>query len=482
MRRLLSTTIVYTILSFLQGFVSLLLQPVYTTYLSSSQYAVFSMMNNLSNLVAITAALSVGNTFFTFYYDYQTDRAKLETFLGQLLSFSILVSAVVAIFLFFVGDVLFQQIFRDTAFQFYPYGCWAVLSGAVYTLIVPYVVLLRNDKNVATYAWFIITWVFATVVGQVVGMVYATDAINGALLGRLVGNTIGAAIVLWHCRRWLTWRLDTTYLAKPLRFAAFLLPGFLLEWGGASGDRFWVERWLSLSLLGVYSLLNVISATTEMASGALRMAIMPFLYESLGSNTPQSTEQRQHLYNFYTAIMVLAVTAVVFLVSHINYFIKNPDYLTLQPYVYLYVLGYLFSAISAFIIFVFFYHKNPKPNLYLMLGVISLNIALNYCLTPTYALWGVVAAATGARGVALAILIGFNPRLFAPFLKWRSATLLLSTVLCLVIAHFATYRQYCSHSTAGWAMLLVVVVLLLGMYRQQINQTVMIFKSRLGNR
>lgn len=83
-----------------------------------------------------------------------------------------------------------------------------------------------NDKNVATYAWFIITWVFATVVGQVVGMVYATDAINGALLGRLVGNTIGAAIVLWHCRRWLTWRLDTTYLAKPLRFAAFLLLAF----------------------------------------------------------------------------------------------------------------------------------------------------------------------------------------------------------------------------------------------------------------
>lgn len=86
--------------------------------------------------------LSIGNTFFTFYYDYQTDRAKLETFLGQLLSFSILVSAGVAVFLFLVGDVLFRQIFRDTAFQFYPYGCWAVLSGAVYTLIVPYVVLL----------------------------------------------------------------------------------------------------------------------------------------------------------------------------------------------------------------------------------------------------------------------------------------------------------------------------------------------------
>ena len=106
MRRLLSATVIYTILSFLQGFVSLLLQPVYTTYLSSSHYAVFSMMNNLSNLVAIFAALSIGNTFFTFYYDYQTDRAKLETFLGQLLSFSILVSAVVAVFLFLVGNLV----------------------------------------------------------------------------------------------------------------------------------------------------------------------------------------------------------------------------------------------------------------------------------------------------------------------------------------------------------------------------------------
>lgn len=61
-----------------------------------------------------------------------------------------------------------------------------------------------------------------------------------------------------------------------------------------------------------------------MASGALRMAIMPFLYELLGNNTPQSTEQRQHLYNFYTAIMVLAVTAVVFFSVAHQLFYQKP--------------------------------------------------------------------------------------------------------------------------------------------------------------
>ena len=478
MRRLLSATIVYTILSFLQGFVSLLLQPFYTAHFSSSDYAVFSMMNNLSTLVAIFAAFSIGNTLFTFYYDYQHDRAKLEAFLGQLLSFSVLMSGIVAVFLFLVGDVVFKQIFSSPAFRFYPYGCWTVLSGAFYTLIVPYMVLLRNDKNLFTYSWFMVTWVFVTVLGQIIGIIYATDAVNGALFGRFLGNAAGVAIVIWQCRRWFTWRLSAEVLQKPLRFAVFLLPSILLEWGGSSGDRFWVERWLPLSTLGVYSLLNVLSSTTEMASGALRIAITPFLYESLGNkNALAAQTEQKHLYGFYTAISVLAVSAVAFLTSHIGFFIKNPDYLAIQPYIYLYVLGYLFSALSTLIIFVFFYHKKSKPNLYFMLGVVSLNIALNYCLTPIYALWGVVIAATGARALAFFVLAALNPALIRPFLSKQSATLLLNTVLLLVVAHFATYWQYCSHSAAGWGVLLGVLLALMWVYGHLLGKVVGVLRK-----
>lgn len=483
-QKLLSTTLVFALLSFLQGFVSLLLQPFYTAHFGRSDYALFSMFNNLSNLWTVLSVVGVANTVMSFYYDYADDETQLSVFFGQLLSFLLVVGSFSTVLLLLVGDYLFQWWFVDAAFHFYPLGAMSAVSGVLLSIIAAYVALQRNQQYLGRFAVYMLLWVGSTVLGQIIGIVYwKNDVVFGALLGRLVGNVLGVLMVLWRYEPYIRLSWQWTYLRLPLRLGIRLLPALSLAWFVSTGDRFLMERWLSLPLLGIYSLLNVLGGVVDMGMSAFRMALLPHLHsavQAVGSSGEGvgSSRSLEQLYESYVAVSVVLVSGVLLLVSHLHWVVGSAQYLAVQSYIYVYLVGFLVIALHDLVAFRFLYQKNTYPQLRGAVLFVVANVVLNYVFTPVCGLWGMVAAAVLARVAVLLLQWQCYAAHFRPFISARSFVLLWATVLGLLVGQGLYYYGHWSAAGAGSSVVAGMWLLLLLLYQKMLANWWRVFRFR----
>jgi len=459
--KLLSSTLVYSFLIFLQPFISLVvLQPYYTHYFTQSEYGIFSLMTNISTLIALISAFGISGTFFTFYYDYHHDEERLKQFMGQILSFTIWATSIFMLLLLFVGEPLFGLLFKNEQIVFHPYGLIAAFGGIGTTMLSPFIVFLRNQKNLLLYTALILITLFIGVGLQLILVSGFGWGITGALLGKAIGTGIGAAIVLWLNRAYLSWRIDWNYFKKPFQFLKFHLPDSLLQWFYSFGDRLLVERLTNLSMLGIYSLLNVLTGAIEMACFAIRSATLPFLYEAYALPPEQQREQITLLYQFYISLVILSVSGMVLIVCNLDLVVGKLEYLAVQKYIFIYATGYLFSGISFLIFLKFFYEKNARIVFKYTILSFSLIFLLNLLLIPKYDLWGAVLASFFTRISIFLLLLFQHFKLFLPFQNRAIWLPILGVSSLLFVHNYLLYLQVLTYHQAGVLQFAGTLVLL----------------------
>jgi O-antigen/teichoic acid export membrane protein len=464
-KQLFTTTILYSLLVFLQPLVSLLLQPYYLAHFSDYEYGVFSLMASFTHLVQFVGALSIGHSVFTFYYDYSDKPEQLKTYLGQVLSFTLYSVSIVVLLAYFLGDTFFYYFFKDDQLSFYPYGWLALISGLGYTFIVPFTSYLRNEKAIRWYTLLVMVNVLLSFLAQIWFIGYYNLGVVGALGGKALGVLASVALVLFANRKYLQVRLQfSTYLQGPFRFIRYDLPNKLVQWAYLFIDRFIVERLLSVSLVGVYSLLNVAVSTVDMAAAAFRSAILPFLYEAFKDEENDKTSEArvQLLYDFYIFLVVLAISGIVFLVGHLHYIVSKASFLGIQQYVSIYVLGYLFSSITDMVYLEFLYHKNAKRVLYYTLSVLVLLCLFSISFIGKFALWGIVYALVLAKFLNVIIVCITFPTLLQRLSSLKIKVFLAYCLVSNLSTHFIFIPyQYVNYAQAGFFQLSIFVLIAL---------------------
>lgn len=468
-QKLISSTILYSFLFFLQPFVSLvLLQPFYLNYFPSEEYGVLSLMGNYSTLVGMTCALSITAAFFTFYYNYHHNYERLRRFLGQMLMLTLYLSLITTLLLFLFGEGLFQLVFKDETVHFYPYGYWATLQGVAYNFFAPFMAYLRNKKQLRFYAAIQLSNIFLSTGLQVL-FVLTDWGIVGVLAGKSISSWAIALIVLYLNRQYLTWRIDWKYFVRPFSFIKYYLPQTLLDWLYAFGDRFIIERFCSLSLVGIYSLLNILVGAIELAYFAVRAAILPFFYEALAKKKAIQQQEIQQLYEFYFLLTVLAASGIVLLVGHIHWIVTKEEYLAIKPYVFVYVIGYLFSALTYLAYQQFYYYKNTKTTFKLQIISTVLIVTLNLSLIPSLQIWGAVIAAVSTRIVVFLLLCVFYPSYLFPLKSPKMYLPFISIVGILFISFFAVQQSYMNYTQASILQFGFTVIAVLFIFKNDLK-------------
>ncbi|MGB1243357.1 MAG: lipopolysaccharide biosynthesis protein [Chitinophagales bacterium] len=468
-QKLIGSTLLYSFLFFLQPFVSLvLLQPFYLNYFPSEEYGILSLMGNYSTLVGMTCALSVTSAFFTFYYNYHHNYERLRRFLGQMLMLTLYLSLFSALLLFLFGESLFQFIFKDETINFYPYGYWATLQGIAYNFFAPFMAYLRNKKQLRFYAAIQLSNIFLSTGLQVL-FVLTDWGIVGVLMGKSISSWSIAILVLYLNRQYLTWGIDWKYFVRPFSFIKYYLPQTLLDWFYAFGDRFIIERFCSLSLVGVYSLLNILVGAIELAYFAVRAAILPFFYEALEKKKEVQQQEIQQLYEFYFLLTILAASGIVLLVGHIHWIVAKEDYLAIKAYIFIYAIGYLFSALTYLAYQQFYYYKNTKTTFKLQIISTFLIVVLNLSLIPSLQIWGAVIASVSTRIVVFLLLCVFYPAYLFPLKSPKMYLPFLSIVGILLISFFAVQESYMDYTQASILQFGFTIIVVLFVFKNDLK-------------
>ncbi len=260
---------IYALTTLLTGGLQFLLVPLYTRYLKTADYGILAVAATVQLLIGIVLGLGLTSAVGRFYYDAKT-RAELGTLCGTLLFFLLLVPGACVFALDRAGMHGALEIFAEV--PFHPYlrlVLWSAYLSLFVTLPIgiytsaqrPLAVLLVTVASAAATIGFTLYYV----VGRGEGAI-------GNLKGSLIGNGISAVISIA-----LLWQM------APLRFSGGILRGALLyalpfvphafaNLVISQSDRFVLQRFIPVGVLGLYSLAGQVAFAVAAAVTAVNSA------------------------------------------------------------------------------------------------------------------------------------------------------------------------------------------------------------------
>jgi len=378
---LLRDSVIYGSGRMLQKFLSALLLPLYTSYLTPADYGVLGMVLVTATFIDVIVTLGFDVAFARFFFDEPSDahRSNVVTtvYPGILLG-------LLALFMPQISHVIMGQggyaLYFDVALVNVFFTNWSDLAFQLFRLEHrPYIFTVFN---------------LGRIVVQIPLTVVLVVAFRMGVMGVLVGNAVTAFLICMgglptYWRR-LNWRPDPGLL-RPM--FAFAIPAvftglvfFLLK----LSDRFFLMRYRGQKEVGLYTAAFTISQPVYLAMTAFRMAWPQWHYARL--HEPERHKQlvaRSSTYFLFVCVAMLVLQGA-FMPLLVRVLLRQPAFWVVGPTTLLLTIATV--AYSAYFVFWTGANVAKKNRLIPVITAVAsgLNIGLNFLLVPKY---GMIAAA-----------------------------------------------------------------------------------------
>lgn len=92
--------------------ISLILLPIYTNYLTPSEYGTMTIVQTLVGMLQLFLFLSLHGAVTRFYFDFLEDKEKQKEYMGSIFLFVLIFSSLISVIFFVankqIGSVLFN--------------------------------------------------------------------------------------------------------------------------------------------------------------------------------------------------------------------------------------------------------------------------------------------------------------------------------------------------------------------------------------
>ncbi|MBN2519486.1 MAG: oligosaccharide flippase family protein [Bacteroidales bacterium] len=382
---LIKNTSIYTLGNFLPQIVSFILIPIYTSYLPPSEYGIVNSMNVLNSVFLILFTFSLDRGIYRLYYDYKTEASKRD-YLGTI-TIGLLIISTLLLLLLFLANNLLVKIYRSI--PFYPY--YTILLLSVYLKVFSTVpnVYLRVSEKAATFV-SISFFQFITVVAlNLYFIIILKKGAIGMLLGQMFGSLIILPIYLIINYKIINIKFDFGIFNQSLKYSLPLLPSVLLAWVLNLSDRIFIERFLTLNDVGIYSLGYRIASLTGILAGGFFTAYNPLFYKIANSENSALAKKKLYKMNNVFILIILSITFfIVFLSKDIIILLISKEYHSSFKIIPLVALGYFFSQTTGLFNLMIYQDKKSVIILLITLICAGINIAFNFLLIPSFGIMG----------------------------------------------------------------------------------------------
>ncbi len=264
--KLFKNTLIYSIGEVIPRLISFFLLPVFTLYLSTGDYGIISYTNAVMLFLFVISSLSLNTYLLREYYDCKTDEERDEL-IGNVFSVITVFNIILLVLAYIIGPIVIK--YTRLQIPFTPYFSLSFINNFLEVFsIIPLVVFRIKDK-VSLYVIINVIKSLLLFVTTYVLIVHFKWGVLGNFYGRLFVNLIFviiyAIIILRHSKLNLKQRL----LKSGLKFSLPLIPGAIGYLLISMSDRIILERYVSLSQLGIYAVASTLaySLTVIIQSG-----------------------------------------------------------------------------------------------------------------------------------------------------------------------------------------------------------------------
>jgi O-antigen/teichoic acid export membrane protein len=414
LKRLGKHSAIYGLGGLVSRVLAVFLLPLYTRYLSTSDYGQIETLIALVTVLTIMLQFGISSAFFRFYFDAEDAdgrRLVLRTSFWFTMTMATLGLVVVSALATPIAHWLFGDAGDANLVRASAVALWAQLNYMQLTN------LFRVEERSVAFVLASLSNILITVGATLVLVVALDKGPLGVIVGNFTGTLVVYLALLGYRREQLGLQMSRPLLRQMNHFGLPLVPSALLLWVTNFSDRFFLVKLTDTSEVGLYSVGVRVASAMVLLLTAFRTAWPAFAYSI------KSDEEAKYTYAWVLTYLVLLstwiATALTLLSPWIVDWLTTPEFASASR-----VVGPLaFAAVSfgGYIVLAIGIGRARRTQFnWVITGIAAVvNVVLNLTLIPPFGMMGAAAATVAAYTVMFVGMAWWSQRVFPVPYQWR---------------------------------------------------------------
>lgn len=385
-KKLTLDTFLFGISAFASKFLIFFLLPLYTSVLSTSEYGIADLLNNIVNLIypVLTLALAESCLRFAFIKEVKKNEIISGCLFFVFISVLILLCGYPIVFLFKVNVSKYYLYFillylgysLQNCFSFYCRGIDKRKTFAIQGVIQTFSLIILNICLLLIFKCGLRGFLLSTIISYFISVIYM----------------IYDAEIYYDIRKFsLNWQL----IKEMLKYSLPIIPTMVSWWISTSLDKYFIIAFMGIGVSGIYSVAHKIPSLIMTISSVFNNA---WSISAISENETKNKEEfYSNVFNLYFVFMILGSAIITISSPFLCKILLAKSYYVGWVFVPPLICASFLQALAGFLASIF--RAIKKTNILFVSTAIGalFNIIFNYILIQIL----------GTIGVAYATLISF---------------------------------------------------------------------------
>ena len=430
LRRLGRHSAIYGLGGLVSRILAVLLLPLYTSYLSDTDYGRVETLVALSALLVTLLRAGISTAFFRFYFDSPEPAARrkvLRTAFWFTIAMSTLGLVLGWIFATPIADVLNLGANQDGLVRAAFVGLWAQMNYEQLTA------LFRVEERSAAFVAASLANVVLTIAATILLVVVFDQRALGVVVANLSGTLLVYLALVGYRREQLGLEFDRALLRRMNRFGLPLVPSGLALWALNFSDRFFLARLAGQDDVGRYSIGVRIASAMVLLLVAFRTAWPAFAYSIDDEREARRTYAFVLTYLLFVSCWLsLALGSlapwIVRVLARDEQFWPGANVVAPLAFAGAFWGAYTVVAIGIGRL------RRTQFNWVITGSAAAVDVALNLLLIPRYGIEGAATAAVTSFALMFVAMAVYSQRLYPVPYQWRRVALVVGAAVALTVA------------------------------------------------
>jgi O-antigen/teichoic acid export membrane protein len=428
LKRLGKHSAIYGLGGLVQRILAVVLLPLYTRYLSPSDYGKVETLIALTTVAGIVLRFGITSAFFRFYFDSpEPERRRLVLRTSFWFTMTMATAGLLAGLALAgeISELLFGSADDSELVMAAFVGLWGGMNYEQLTS------LFRVEERSVAFVSASLANILLTIGATLILVVALEKGPIGVIVGNFTGTLLVYAALIGYRREQLGLQLDRGLLREMNRFGVPLMPTALFLWTTNFSDRLFLVRLADTTEVGLYSVGVRLASAMVLLLTAFRMAWPAFAYSI------DDDREARRTYAFVLTYLVLlstwVATGLALLSPWVVDWIAAPAFAESSR-----VVGPLAFSTVAFAGYVVVAigvgrARRTQFNWVVTGAAAAVNVALNLALIPPYGMMGAAIATIAAYTTMFAGMAWWAQRLYPVPYQWRRVLTAAGAGVALVV-------------------------------------------------
>jgi len=407
LRFLLKHSSIYGLGNLLSKAVAFLLLPLYTRFLTPTDYGVLELIDATSALAGVVIGLGIYGAVTRFYYEIEPGgRGRLISTV-YLIAFAMCAVAAVPLAAgapWFAAHVLDGSKYT----RHFLVGFGGLLAGTIVDLGM--MRLRLHYQSVLFTVVSLLSMVLAIGL-NVLYIVWLREGALGVLTASLIAKLIVGVPITVAVLSKTGIRFDSSMARALLKYGLPLIPSALTTLVAGYADRYFLKRFVSVAETGIFGLSLKISGSVHL------LLTMPFVATFLQrrfeiAQTPDGPRTLSRVYDMFFVLLLVPATFAAVFGREVLVVMATPAYYRASDILPILLLEVLALGSRYHVELGILYAKKTQYYMYVNIFGTAVNVLLDLLLIPRFGMWGAACASLSYGLVQVVLLYYLSERYY----------------------------------------------------------------------